>query len=76
MAVWEITPMVENPATRNVWVEPQVSRVWGLAAFAPNVQMNMPRPAIATILFRIGAHIAGPNAPWALSTWVSRAYSP
>ena len=76
MAVWAITPMVENPATRKVWVESQVSSVCGLATLAPNIQMNMPRPAIATMLFRIGAHIAGPNAPWALSTWVSRAYRP
>ena len=36
MAVWAITPMVENPATRKVWVEPQVSSVCGLAALAPN----------------------------------------
>lgn len=76
MAVWAITPMVENPATSKVWVELHVSSVWGLAALVPIMPMNIPSPVIATILFRIGAHIAGPNAPWALSTWVSRAYRP
>ena len=75
-AVWATTPIVENPATRMVWKDPQLSIVWGLAALAPMMAMNMPSPAIATTLLTIGAHIAGPKAPWAFRTWVSRAYRP
>ena len=32
MAVWATTPMVEKPATSNVWVGPQLSSVCGLTA--------------------------------------------
>jgi len=76
MAVWAITPMVENPATRNVWKGSQLSIVWGWATLAPKIPMNMPSPAIATMLFTMGAHMAGPKAPFALRTWVSKAYRP
>ena len=73
MAVWEMTPMVENPATNRVWVSPQLSRVCGFTLFSPKIQMNIPKPAMATRLLRMGAHMAGPKAPLAFRTWVRRA---
>jgi hypothetical protein len=73
MAVWAMTPSVEKPATRKVWLSPQLSSVWGLATLAPKIQMNMPRPSMATTLFRMGAHMAGPKAPLAFRTCVRSA---
>ena len=76
MAVWATTPMVEKPATNSVCWGPQLASVCGLNSLVPKSQMNIPSPPMATRLFRMGAHMAGPKAPLAFRTWVSRAYSP
>ena len=44
MAVWATTPIVENPATRRVWKDPQLSSVWGLAALAPMMRDEHAQP--------------------------------